>query len=134
MPTPSRIAVFVSLLVALWADTALAQTLEKTLAGMAAHVSKNLPMMVSADVQATAVAASGNRIMYKYNVLMSASQINVSQLKKETYENSLNGMCSNPDMANLLKQGAVLMYQFSDARNVFLFDIALTQSDCSKKR
>ncbi len=42
MPTPSRIAVFVSLLVALWADTALAQTLEKTLAGMAAHVSKNL--------------------------------------------------------------------------------------------
>ena len=134
MATPHRIAMLAFALTPLTLNTALAQSVQNTLAGMVAQVSKNLPMMVNADVQATAVAASGNRIMYKYNVLKPASRINVSQLKQEHYDNSLNAMCSNPGIANLLKQGAVVMYQFYDNRNVFLFDMALTQNDCSTKR
>jgi hypothetical protein len=134
MNTPHCTAILAFALAPLTLNTALAQSVEKTLAGMATQVSKNLPMMVNAEVQATAVAASGNRIMYKYNVLKPASRINASQLKHEHYANSLNAMCSNPGIARLLKQGAVLMYQFYDNRNVFLFDITLTQNDCSTNR
>lgn len=107
-----------------------AQTVENTIRGMAAQVSKNLPMMVNAEVQATSVAASGKRIMYKYNVTKSKEQINTSRLRKEHYENSVNAMCSNPGIVNLLKQGAEIMYQFYDSRNSFLFEVSLTQRDC----
>lgn len=134
MAMPYRIAICAFVITSLTLNTALAQSVEKTLAGMVAEVSKNLPMMVNADVQATAVAASGNRIMYKYNVLKQASRINASQLKQEHYDNALNAMCSNPGMASLLKQGAVLMYQFYDNRNVFLFEISVTRNDCSTNR
>jgi hypothetical protein len=112
------------------ARVSFAQTIENTIWGMAAQVSKNLPMMVNAEVQATSVAASGKRIMYKYNVTKSKEQINTSRLRKEHYENSVNAMCSNPGVVNLLKQGAEIIYQFYDSRNSFLFEVSLTQRDC----
>jgi uncharacterized membrane protein len=101
---------------------------------MAAQVSKNLPMMVSAEVQATSVAAFGNRIMYKYNIIKPAKQIDTSRLRKEHYENSVNAMCSNPGTVNLLKQGAVIMYQFYDSGNAFLFEMSVTQQACVASR
>jgi len=101
---------------------------------MAAQVSKNLPMMVNAQVQATAVAAAGKTIMYKYNVLITAADINKSRLKNDHYENAVNGMCSSPGIANLFKQGAVVTYQFYDSRNSFLFEFSLSHSDCRVSR
>jgi len=90
-------------------------------------------MMVNAEVQASSVAASGNRIMYKYNVIKTADKINVTSLKNEHYENSVNAMCSNPAVVNLLKKGAIVTYQFYDSRNSFLFDMPITQRECSGK-
>jgi hypothetical protein len=115
-------------------NTGLAQAVDTTLRGMAAEVSKNLPMMVNSEVQATAVAASGNRIMYKYNVKRPAEQINTSGLKNEHYSTSVNGMCSTPGITALLRRGAVLLYQFYDSRNAFLFDFSITQRDCAVNR
>ncbi len=120
--------IFIAILA--FAKVSFAQTVENTIRGMAAQVSKNLPMMVNAEVQATSVAASGRRIMYRYNVTKSKEQINTSRLRKEHYENSVNAMCSNPGVVNLLKQGAEIIYQFYDSRNSFLFEVSLTQRDC----
>ena len=134
MTSPIRYAVVFFIFAGAISKTTLAQSVEKTLRDMAAQVSKNLPMMVNAEVQATAVAASGNRIMYKYNVLKSKERINTSRLRNDHYENSVNAMCSNPGIVNLLKQGAVLMYQFYDNRNSLLFEMSITQRDCVAKR
>jgi hypothetical protein len=129
-----RDTIILFIFAAVVSTTALAQSVENTLRGMAAQVSKNLPMMVNAEVQATSVAASGNRIMYKYNVRKLAEQINISRLRDQHYENSVNASCSNPGLVNLLKQGAVLIYQFYDSRNSFLFEMSVTQRDCVANR
>jgi hypothetical protein len=134
MTNPIRYAVVFFIVAGAISNTIFAQSVEKTLRDTAAQVSKNLPMMVNAEVQATAVAASGNRIMYKYNVLKPKEGIDTSRLKNDHYENSVNAMCSNPGIVNLLKQGAVLMYQFYDNRNSLLFEMSITQRDCVAKR
>lgn len=131
MKTPLRYQILFFIAISVVAKVAVAQSVENTIRGMAAQVSKNLPMMVNAEVQATSVAASGKRIMYKYNVIKPKEHINTSRLKKEHYENSVNAMCSNPGIANLLKQGVEMMYQFYDSRNSFLFEISVTQRDCA---
>jgi hypothetical protein len=108
-----------------------AQSVDNTLREMAAQVSRNLPMKVNAEVQATAVSVSGNRIMYKYNVIVPVKTLDISHLSDEHYKNAVNGMCSNSGMLNLLKQGAILMYQFYDSHNSFLFEFSITQQDCN---
>ena len=123
-----KILVFIAIVAV--ARVSFAQTVENTIRGMAAQVSKNLPMMVNAEVQATSVAASGKRIMYKYNVTKVKEKINASRLRKEHHENSVNAMCSNPGVVDLLKQGAEIIYQFYDSRNSFLFEVSLTHRDC----
>lgn len=114
--------------------TSLAQSVDDTLRSMAAQVSKSLPMMVSAEIQATSVAALGNRIMCKYNTIKPAKQIDTSRLRDEHYENSVNATCSNLGTVNLLKRGAVFMYQFYDSRNSFLFEMSVTQQACIASR
>jgi len=134
MTNPIRYAVVFFIIAGAISKTTLAQSVEKTLRDMAAQVSKNLPMMVNAEVQATAVAASGNRIMDKYDVLKPKERIHTFRVTNDHYENSVNAMCSNPGIVNLLKQGAVLMYQFYDNRNSLLFEMSVTQRDCVAKR
>lgn len=103
MKNPPRDEIVLFIFAAVVSTASLAQSVENTLRGMAAQVSKNLPMMVNDEVQATSVAASGNQIMYKYNVIKPARHINTSRLRNEHYENSVNAMCSNPGIVNLLK-------------------------------
>ncbi|MEP6889955.1 MAG: hypothetical protein ABI955_04575 [Nitrospirota bacterium] len=134
MTIPIRWKVVFFIVAAAIPTTSLAQSLDNTLRSMAAQVSKSLPMMVSAEVQATSVAALGNRIMYKYNIKKPAKQIDTSRLRKEHYENSVNAMCSNPGTVNLLKQGAVVMYQFYDSGNTFLFEMSVTKQACVASR
>lgn len=115
------------------AQISFAQTVEDILREMTAKASKNLPMMVNEDVQATAVVASGKLIMYKYNVTKSREQINISHLRSEYYENSYQAMCSNPGISNLLKHGAEIMYSFYDSNNLFLFDVTISKEGCDSK-
>ncbi len=131
MTTAHRYKLLILMVIVGVAGESAAQTVESRIRGMAVEVSKNLPMMVNAEVQATAVSASGKRIMFKYNVTKPKEQINTSRLKIEHYENSVHATCSNPGLVNLLKQGAEIIYQFYDSRNSLLFEMSLTQRNCA---
>ena len=124
----------IGVLIMLVSQPALCDSLENSLKGMAAYVSQSLPMKVSADVQATSVVAVGNRILYKYNYLRSAATLDARQLKVQHSADAVAGMCTNPTSLKLLRQGAILAYEFYDATNVHLFEFSVTQRDCTVYR
>lgn len=74
---------------------AAAESIEAQLKRMADETRKNLPMMVSEDVQATNIAAVGKRLINRYNFTRRKSVISdLNNLRTAYYKNSANAACT----------------------------------------
>lgn len=103
-------------------------TIAAQLRTMADNLSKGLPAMVNADVQATAVGAVGDALVYRYNFTSPRSAL--ADPTADYYQNTLSAVCSNPDTRALLNSGARFEYEYYDSENVFLTRYAVTSDRC----
>lgn len=107
------------------------ESIEAQLRQTADEARKSLPMMVSENVQGTNITAVGKTLMYRYNFTSKKSVLaNLKVLKAEYFGNSVNAVCTNPDMLKALKNGVSLDYQYYDSNNEFVMQYTVDASTC----
>ena len=125
-----RIAI-AGILIVLSPLVAKAASVEDELRGIANSTQKGLPMKVSDEMQATSMTSAGKALLARYHFMKKSSAIlNVENLKKEFFRNSINSSCTNPDMARLINRGAYLKYEYYDIDNRFVLGYAIDQEAC----
>lgn len=111
-----------------------ADSIETQLKRIADETRKSLPMMVSEDVQATNITAVGKILMHRYNFTKSKSAMtNLSSMKAEYYNNSVNAACTNPDTLSAFRSGVSVAYEYYDSNNQFVMQYTIDASTCRKR-
>ncbi|WP_340121350.1 hypothetical protein [Methylobacter svalbardensis] len=110
---------------------AIAASVEDELRGMANATQKGLPMRVNDEIQVTSMTASGKAILARYHFMMKSSELrSVEKLKDEYFRNSINGLCTHPDIAKLINRGAYWKYEYYDIDNRFVLGFVINQDSC----
>lgn len=125
-----KVLVMTSLLISVAAG---ADSIEAQLKRSAEFAARNLPMMVTKDVQATAILAAGRVLLHRYNFVRPKTKLgDVEGIRRDFLGDTISASCSNPETLAMLKNGVILQYEFYDLNNEFVTKYAVDAQACKR--
>lgn len=105
--------------------------IDKELTKTSNEINKNCPILVDKDTQLDGTVALPNKIIqYNYTLInFYKEEINIEDVKKFVFDNSLNNIKENPDMSLMKKNKVTLRYSYKDKNGVFLFTTEVKPKD-----
>ena len=109
-----------------------AQAIETQLKRVVTETRKNLPMMLSEDIQATNIGASGRTLINYYNFTRQKSEFyNLPGIVDNYRRNSIDAACTNPGTRSFIDHNkGSIQYQFFDSKNVFVAKFTINAKTC----
>ena len=117
--------------ISLLSVTVGADSIEAQLKRSAEFAAQNLPMMVTEDIQATAILAAGMVLLHRYNFVRPKSELgDIEGMRRDLLADTISASCSNPETLAMLKNGVILQYEFYDLNNEFVTKYAVNAQVC----
>ena len=104
-------------------------TLEKSLAVASQELNKQTPMVVdgATTLLSTVVVEKSFNYNYQYSGTPALTAANLAEAVKP---NVINGVCTTPDMRELIDKGATYVYNYYDTTRTYIGNISVQKSDC----
>lgn len=110
---------------------AQSRSLADSLGQAAERSNRHLPRMVAKDLRQERIEVSGATLVYGYTHLtLDAQGLSAMNLGASQRPYIVPGLCSAPDTAQMLKEGARFRYVYRDKNGRVGGELTLTKSDC----
>ena len=108
------------------------QSVEKKLMQVASEANKQLPTMIDRHTRMDSSAAGpGKRIAYYYTLMDVVGRRLDQNVVRESKSKIINGVCSGPYSAKMLKDGVIMEYIYRNLENHELVRFEISQHDCA---